>query len=248
MKTAANPSLSLFHSSVLFGLFTLLLFSIVTYVLPYLRDGQELHPALSWFIGGTFIFKPMLLLAIGLAWAQSRFTTWAGLRQALGLRPLSRRDWRYSLLGLGGIFAGMGLIVGIAYILNRYANFPPLSMTPPALSFPPFVGNERWLLLAWAVMFFFNIVGEECLWRGYILQRQIPRLGLYAWLVNGAFWALFHLPFGWSMVIMAAPAFLIVPFVFQQTRNTTTGIVMHGLMNGPVFVAISLGLVNTGGM
>jgi len=37
--------------------------------------------------------------------------------------------------------------------------------------------GEGWLFLAWLPYFFFNIVGEELLWRGYLLPRQVGVLG-----------------------------------------------------------------------
>ncbi|GAB4029729.1 CPBP family intramembrane glutamic endopeptidase [Spirosoma gilvum] len=231
---------------LLFGGPTLLLYVILAFAIPTLRYSYGVHPALSWFIGGSVVFKTLLLLALGLSWQQIKPISWTALRTALCLHPLSSRDWRYSLIGLATVFAGIGLIMGACRVLHQYAGTPLPDMAPPALSFPPFQGAERWLLLVWAIMFFFNIVGEECLWRGFILQRQLEQNRRWAWLVNGAFWAMFHLPFGWSMVLMALPAFLVVPYVFQQTRNTTTGIVIHGLMNGPLFIVISLGLIEPG--
>ncbi|XWW45065.1 CPBP family intramembrane metalloprotease [Fibrella sp. USSR17] len=244
MITSLTPTkLSWPGTFLLFSGPTLLLYLVLTYLVPTLRVSLGVHPALGWFVGGTFVFKPLLLLAVGLTWWQLKPANWAELRAALCLNPLSRHDWRYSLVGLLLIFMGMGLIVGGANLAHRYLGTPLPDMAPPALSFPPFRSGERWLLLVWAVMFFFNIVGEECLWRGYILQRQIGQLGRWAWVVNGTLWATFHLPFGLSMLLLALPAFVVVPYVFQQTRNTTTGLVIHGLMNGPIFVVMSLGLL-----
>ena len=41
---------------------------------------------------------------------------------------------------------------------------------------------------------------------------------------------------------MALPALLIIPYIFDKTRNTLTGIFIHALFNGPAFIAIALGL------
>ena len=103
----------------------------------------------------------------------------------------------------------------------------------------PFQASERLLLLVWFPMFFFNIVGEELLWRGYIQSRLTGR---FPWQLCSLLWLLFHLPFGIDLMIMLVPVIVIIPYVFDKTRNLLTGIFIHGIFNGPVFVLISLGL------
>jgi membrane protease YdiL (CAAX protease family) len=104
----------------------------------------------------------------------------------------------------------------------------------------PYQGLEKFHLFIWMPMFFFNIVGEETLWRGYIQNRMS---GGYAWVICAFLWAAFHLPFGIDMIIMASPALIIVPYIFSKIRNTTVGIAIHGIYNGPIFVLISLGII-----
>ena len=42
---------------------------------------------------------------------------------------------------------------------------------------------------------------------------------------------------------MAIPAFIIIPYVFHKTQNTLTGVFIHGIYNGPIFVLVALGLI-----
>jgi len=88
-------------------------------------------------------------------------------------------------------------------------------------------------------MFFFNIVGEEILWRGYIQARL---QGKYSWLLCSFLWLLFHLPFGIDLMIMLIPVITIIPYIFYKTKNTLVGILIHGVYNGPLFVLVALGL------
>lgn len=76
--------------------------------------------------------------------------------------------------------------------------------------------NEYWLFLAWLPYFFFNIVREELMWRGYLLPRQATALGRYAWVLNGLLWTIFHVGIGWRIAIVLLPIEFIVPYVVQK--------------------------------
>jgi hypothetical protein len=54
----------------------------------------------------------------------------------------------------------------------------------------------------------------------------------------------FHAPFGLDLMLMLIPIIVIVPYIFHKTNNTTIGIFIHGLLNGPTFVAVALGLLH----
>jgi membrane protease YdiL (CAAX protease family) len=118
---------------------------------------------------------------------------------------------------------------------DSYASFLRMEKLKP---------NEYWLFLAWLPYFFFNIVGEELLWRGYLLPRQAIALGRYAWILNGLLWAIFHVAIGWRIAIVLLPIEFIVPFVVQRRQNTWLGIIIHGLYNGSGFVMVALGIAS----
>lgn len=42
---------------------------------------------------------------------------------------------------------------------------------------------------------------------------------------------------------MMVPVIIIIPFVFYKTDNTLTGIFIHGVYNGPAFVAVAMGVI-----
>jgi membrane protease YdiL (CAAX protease family) len=125
-------------------------------------------------------------------------------------------------------------------LLNRWFGIPMLSTTPWFMEMRPFRGGEKLLLLAWLPMFFFNIAGEELLWRGY-LQSRLPGPG--AWMLCSVLWLVFHLPFGPGLMVLLVPVIVIIPFCFQRTGNALVGVFIHGMFNGPMFVAIALGAV-----
>jgi membrane protease YdiL (CAAX protease family) len=140
-----------------------------------------------------------------------------------------------------GLFISLVLMGVIATIAG--ALFPSFHTTPSFLEVQPLGSGEYHILLAWLPFFFFNIVGEELWWRGYIQPRNEAALGGLAWVVQAFFWTLFHVSFGWSIMLMVTPVLVIVPLVVQQRKNTWPGILIHGAVNGLGFLAVTLGLL-----
>ncbi|SEL85374.1 CAAX protease self-immunity [Alkalibacterium putridalgicola] len=59
---------------------------------------------------------------------------------------------------------------------------------------PEFETTPIALLITFQLFFlFFNILGEEFWWRGYILPRQEIVHGQYTWILHGLLWTLFHI-------------------------------------------------------
>ncbi len=241
MNSTLKP-LGVSGSVLLFGIPALGFIAVCRVLVPALHQNFGLHPALSWFIGGLLTFLPLVLLAILLT-RKDGFRTKAELFSRLRLKKMSRRDWKFALGGLLLIFIGTGLIMGISKLLHLQFGIPEIETTPSFMKFEPFQGKERLLLLVWLVMFFFNIFGEELLWRGYILPRQELTLGRSAWILNSALWLVFHVAFGIALLILLLPILIVLPWCVQKTGNTMVGIWIHGLMNGPMFVLVSLGVI-----
>ncbi len=136
-------------------------------------------------------------------------------------------------------FITSGLVFFLANLLLSNLNLKPLETNPWFFNMKPFVGVEKFLLFLWLPMFFFNIVGEELLWRAYIQNNSNPKF----WWINSFLWLIFHLPFGLDLMIMLVPIMIIIPYIYYKTSNTLIGIFIHGLYNGPIFIMISLGLI-----
>lgn len=238
MKETSRP-LSPAKAAAVFLFFTLYFFALLHTLLPLLKANFRWHPALYWFVTGSFLFAPLLFFAFWRAFREGNRGA-ADILAALHLRPLSRRDWAHAVAGLLATFALSGAVFAAWALLGRHFGWRPLATTPWFMEMRPFLGAEKLLLLAWLPMFFFNIAGEELLWRGYI-QARLP--GRSAWVLCSALWLLFHLPFGPDLMLVLLPAVWVIPWVFQRTRNTWSGVFVHALFNGPIFVAIALGWV-----
>lgn len=241
MNTTIKP-ITTIRSLLLFGIPSILFLIICRILIPSLHQNYGLHPALSWFIGGLLVFLPLFLLAFYLV-RNDGFRTNAEILNRLRIKKMSSRDWKFTLLSTLTIMALTGAIMGISKFLHIQFGIPEIETTPTFMKFEPFQGNERFLLLVWLVMFFFNIFGEELMWRGYILPRQEIRLGKQAWFFNALLWVLFHICFGIQLMILLIPILFILPYIVQKTGNTLVGIWIHALVNGPAFIMVSLGVV-----
>ncbi len=224
------------RAAAIFLGFTAYFYLLVLFLIPWLKANFVLNPALHWFITGYGLFTPLFAGAILLAWREGQ----ASIRAALAVKPMSRKDWGYALGGTLLCFILSGGIMGAARVASGLLGTRPLNPTPWFMAFEPFVGGERLLLLVWLPMFTLNILGEELMWRGYIQSRLEGRS---SWLFISLFWLAFHLPFGTDLLIMLLPIVLILPYAMRKTGNTTVGILIHALYNGPSFILIALGVV-----
>jgi membrane protease YdiL (CAAX protease family) len=143
-----------------------------------------------------------------------------------------------------GLFSQIGLALVNAGLVALPANLPIL-VDPRAIftiaTLEQAAGGTivgRWDIVAlYLVFFFFNIVGEELWWRGYILPRQELVHGRATWLVHGLLWALFHV-YKWWDIIGLLPVCLLISFTAQHLRTNWPGLIAHALFNGLSLVLI----------
>ena len=86
-------------------------------------------------------------------------------------------------------------------------------------------------------------MGEEIIWRGVMLPRQEVVFGKWTWLFHGTGWAIFHVAFGWLLLVTLLPILYVQSYAVQKRKNSWIGVVIHAGINGPGFLAISFGLV-----
>ena len=103
------------------------------------------------------------------------------------------------------------------------------------------IQGKWYIVLIFTFVLFFNIVGEELWWRGIILPRQEVSLKKKAWIVNGTFWAFFHIFKYWE-IINLLPFCLSNAFIAQKRHNNWSPLIAHLLMNisGYIFVLVAV--------
>lgn len=217
----------------------ILMFGLTKYLIPYLSEITGWETILFWFIaGGLGIFTPLIIVGILiLKWEGFKISksTWTG---RLRFRKITGNNLIWCFAGLICVGVLSSTIMKLLEVVN--GNF---DHSPAFMSFEPLSKGRYWLLLVWFPYWILNILGEEFLWRGVMLPRQEIAFGKYAWLIHGFGWSLFHISFGWQLLITLIPLIFIQSFIVQKTKNSWIGVIMHGSLNGPSFIAISFGLI-----
>lgn len=226
----------------LVGLFALptLLNAIASRVaIPYLDGLQHMPIEAAYFLSvGGLVLLPMFLLALYLCGREAGSFRLVPLLRRMRVKKLTGSDWIWTV-------ATFLFLVLTSYLVAKVL-MPVAGMdaTPFFFQNMPLDADHMWLLYVWPLFFFFNIFGEEFLWRGYIQPRQELLNGKWTWLVHGLFWAGWHIPMGWDLIVAAIPIFFILPGVVQIRQNTTIAIVVHAVFGAFGFLALALGAVH----
>src|SRR5262249_39301413 len=205
-------------------------------VIPWLRDAYGIPPIFAWYLSGTVVvLAPMLIFGSTMAWRELPAPTLSEWRRRLRLSPINRGDAVWTILGLLVIVIASAAILALSRHLD-----PSFKPSPSFLAQSP--GWKLSVFAAWIPLFVTNILGEELCWRGYVLPRQEAAWGRAAWLGNGIPWCLFHWSLGWPILVTLLPITLLLPWIVQRRRNTSVGIIIHGVFNASGFVLAISGL------
>lgn len=235
----SNRSFGIIPSLVLFGLASLILFAETNYLIPYLSKISGTETVIWWFLVAAFgMFIPLLFIASYILRKEGWLLKPGMWKLRLRFQKMNVGDW---LWGLGGMVAIGALSYLIMTLLEKFAG--PVNHQPPFMSFEPLSAGRYWILAVWLPYWIFNIMGEEILWRGVILPRQEVSFGKYAWIIQGLGWGLFHIAFGWQLLVTLLPILFILPFIVQKRKNSWIGVFIHATLNGPSFIAISVGVL-----
>ena len=217
----------------------LLMYGLTKYLIPYLSEITGQETILFWFIvGGLGIFTPLIITGIFILISEGYTLCTKTWSERLRFRKLTGNDliWTFSGLIVVGILSGL-IMKGLIMLIGQFEH------SPAFMSFEPLSKGRYWLLLIWLPYWILNILGEEFFWRGVMLPRQEVAFGKYAWLIHGFGWGLFHIAFGWQLLITLVPLIFIQSYIVQKTKNSWVGVIMHGGLNGPSFIAICFGLI-----
>jgi membrane protease YdiL (CAAX protease family) len=232
-KLGLIPSFAIYISAAL------LMYLLTKYLIPYLSKTTGQEPILFWFIvGGLGIFTPLIILGIIILKKEGFKLNKETISTRLRFRKLSKSDLLWTLAGFIAVAFLSGLVMKLLVII--VGQFDP---SPKFMTFEPLSKGRFWLLLIWLPYWILNILGEEFIWRGVMLPRQELAFGKFTWLIHGFGWGLFHTAFGWKLLITLIPLIFIQSYVVQKTKNSWTGVILHGGLNGPSFIAICFGLI-----
>lgn len=241
MANRVSKNVSLFKGAAIFAVFTAYFCLLLGLLLPAIQNTLVFrNPIMYWIIVGYCLFVPLLVCALLLAKGEGHRSI-SGILSSLCIKRFSQKDWKYAVLGLAGVIVCSGVIYGGSILLHKIFGMRLLSTQVWFMDVQPLQGQDKIIiLLLWLPMFFFNIFGEELLWRGYIQSRLRNK---NRWVIYSMMWLIFHIPFGVDFLILLMPIVIIIPYIFSKRRNTLIGCFIHGLYNGPAFILVLTGII-----
>ena len=231
--------IGLLNSLMIFGIASIALFLETHFLIPFLSERTGLEPIIFWFLVSSLgIFLPLLILAyfiLKYEGVKFRKDTW---EDRLRFKKMNKADWLWSIgsIIMIGLFS-FAIIKLIEVFIGKVDSHPSF------MYFEPLTPDRYWILLLWFPYWILNIMGEEILWRGVILPRQELIFKKNTWVIHGIFWTIFHIAFGWQLLLTLIPILFIQSYVVQRRKNSWIGVVIHAVINGPSFIAISFGLL-----
>ena len=105
-------------------------------------------------------------------------------------------------------------------------------------------GSWGWFAVVAAMAIFNTVLGEELLFRGYLLPRMNGVFGRRDWVANGVLFAVYHLHMPWVIPAAVLDTF-IISYPSKRYRSALIGIAVHSAQS-VVLLALVLSLVLKG--
>ena len=239
--------MSLVTSILIFGSGALLFFLFEHYLIQAMADNGFSHvfkfivmsvPHMIFFLGALIAYR-----VEGNAW------NWHAFTNRFRIRSIKGKFWLWVILFVAVDIGLYLLVYSVGYPVVKWVHdaYPTPAIINEVLgNATKFLGHELkgnwWLLGIWLIYYFFNVLGEEFLWRGYILPRQELTHGKYTWVVHGLLWTLFHI-FSPYNALMVLPGALFMSYIVYKYKNTTIFILSHAVLNGLVAIRIISGII-----
>ena len=169
------------------------------------------------------------VLVMGLVAREQGTLRWSVLKDALWLR--APRDPR-----TGRSARRIWLVVPVLAVLTGVETLLPGPSNPVARDLGDFLGSHAghtllagswgWLAILAAMFVFNTVLGEELLFRGFLLPRMNGVFGRRDWLANGVLFAAYHLHVPWVIPSTLLDSF-IVAYPAKRYRSALIGIAVH---------------------
>jgi len=228
-------------SFLLFFLFGVIFAFNNYYLIPFIVKLINVNPfIISQVVLSFLLFIPIFITTFALLSQDKININLLNIKMRLSLKKLVIKDifWIFGSLFVAIIITG--LILFILYLIPSF-NLDSIERISP-ITLKPLEGYELFFLLFMPISWFFNYVGEEFLWRGYLYPRQEIVFGNRTWIINGLLHGIFHFYMGLP-VILFLPLILSISFVYNKTRNTSAVIIMHALLGVPMDFLLAIGVL-----
>ena len=221
--------------------------------LPMAALAWLVAPVLADRFAGTGIvpmFKALIIcLTVGLVWQfvlvailvgrEQRTLRWSTVREALWLRsPRSPRSGRVG----GRIWL---ILIPLILAVTAINELIPTFAAPENRVLATLVASDAgqafldgawgWYGLLLAMFLFNTVLGEELLFRGYLLPRMNRAFGRGDWVANGLLFTVYHLHVPWAMPAALLDMFTLA-YPTKRYRSAWIGIAVHSAQS--IFFAL----------
>ncbi|WP_157950073.1 CPBP family intramembrane glutamic endopeptidase [Vallitalea okinawensis] len=230
--------LSCFLLFFIFGI----MFTFYNYLLiPLIIEELEISPFIVTQTVFTVLLNvPIFLTTLILVKSEGNELSWENIKVRLNFRKPVLNDFLWMLGSLIVAIVITVLIILLLSVLPISFDLLDLEKISPII-IKPLKGFERLFVLFMPISFFFNYVGEEILWRGYIYPRQELIYGKKTWIISGLLHGVYHFFMGVSVLVFL-PILLAIPFVYSKTKNIYIVIIMHALLGAPTDFLLAIGI------
>jgi uncharacterized protein len=171
---------------------------------------------------------------------EQRSLRWSVLKQALWLRrPESPRTGRVGgrvWLVVVPMTVGLALEELLPHLPAAHGRDMGDLLDSPA-GHHLFQGAWGWFAVCAALALFNTVLGEELLFRGFLLPRMEGAFGKRDWLANGILFALYHIHVPWIIPLaLVDTAFLAYPA--RRYRSALLPIAVHSVQSVVILAAV----------
>jgi membrane protease YdiL (CAAX protease family) len=206
-------------------------------------------------------------LTIGLAWLfvfslilvkqEEGDLRWATVKRRLRLNaPVSPKTghrggrlwwWVVLLVVLFGVYN----IALVGPIDDAFSSLIPALEEPDRYSLDELLESDErlealegawWVVFLFVALGFFNIFGEEFIFRGILLPKMAGVFAHWPWVANGILFGLYHMHQPWGIPSAMVDGIFLIALPAWYFRSTTVALIVHG-SQAPFFVLIALGVV-----
>lgn len=238
--------ISFIKSLLLFAFTSAMMVCGIYFVMPILMS-NGISTIQSYLIGFYTPLAFMFFLSIYLYKKEGYNITKDEFVSRFNFKKLDKKTVLMSIaITLGTLVSYFGLgftgkILASLPLLSPPDFFPPEINPNKVLvtgqMFGEVLKGQWWIPIAYFIGWFFNIFGEEMLWRGYLFPRQEKVYGNKTWIVHGIMWGFWHVFWKWQLLYLI-PTALVISYGMYKTKNIWVGIIAHGFANFLVLIMI----------
>jgi uncharacterized protein len=198
-------------------------------VAPLVADDDGSSLARALLICLTIGLGWQFLLVVGLVAREQGTLRWGPVRRALWLQaPTSPRTGRVGgrtwlvLIPLTVAFAAVQVLPALPAVAGRDLG----AFLETDAGKDMFAGSWGWFALVVVMLVLNTVLGEELLFRGWLLPRMSGAFGERDWLANGVLFAVYHLHVPWAIPVALLDT-AIMAYPSRRYRSALIGIYVH---------------------